>query len=113
MKKLLLFIGFIAIVFSSCLKPGASKTNDEIQFTNLSADTYTLSKSASTKITATVQNACPEITYHWSVNSGSISGSSAQVVYNAPAGASQITVSCTVNHPGKQSKTKSVSININ
>lgn len=84
----------------------------EIQFTNLTADNTALASGATTKITATVQNECPEISYNWSTSTGTIIGKTSQVTFSAPSSSAQVAVTCTVNHPGKQSKTKSVNITV-
>lgn len=112
-SKILFFAGVCLIALASCHKnPLMPNKGGEIQFTQLTADNTALASGATTKVTATVQNACPEISYDWSSSSGVVNGTGPEIIFNAPSSPSQITVTCTVNHTGKQSRTKSINITV-
>ncbi len=108
MKKSIMIVA-TALIMVACNKESVTPSG-EIQFTKLSADKVMISSLETSTITASVSNACSELTYEWSASSGSINGSNASVVFTPPANSDKVTVTCTLNHPGKQTVAKSIEI---
>jgi hypothetical protein len=104
-----LLVGF---VFVSCNKQHLQPQLGETQFTDLSAEKYTLAAGSTTKVTATVANDCPSVSYNWSLSSGSVNGTAKEVTFTAPSSTGQVTVTCTVTHPGRDPKTKTITITV-
>lgn len=103
----------MVFTFVSCHKDFKLTTNG-LRFTNLSAEKTTLQAGTSTKLTASVEMSCMcmcRTDYTWTTNAGTISGSGAEVVLNAPATTASVQVACSVSHCcNKQTLTKNISI---
>ena len=115
------FLKSIVLVFvilaglNSCNKKTSAQEKmmkQGILFIELTAQQYSVGLGKTININAIISNACPEITYYWTASSGSISGNSSKITFNAPVNDAQVEITCLVKHPGLESKTKSIIINV-
>ena len=113
-SKTELMIVLTAFVISSCEKSENKrmKGEDEIQFTSITAEKNVLQAGESTRITATIQNACPAITYTWNTSTGTISGNNSRVTFISPDIPARAEITCTANHPGRQPRSRSITIDV-
>lgn len=113
MKNLygLVIIGVVMISFSSCFNSELSNPMNAVQFTELKADNIIIPQGDSTNVTAFVENICGQMTFEWSTSVGKIHGEKDHMMFIGSS-AGNITVSCTVNHPGKLSVMKSITISV-
>lgn len=106
---------FMAFTFVSCRKNSASadKTNG-LRFTNLSSEKTIVQAGTTTKVAASVKMRCMcmcTTDYTWTTSAGTISGSGAEVVFNAPSTVTSAQITCSVSHCcNKQELTKNISI---
>ncbi len=113
MKNLygILIIGAVMISFSSCFNSELSNPMNVVQFTELKADNYIIPQGDSTIVTAFVENICGQTSFDWNVSDGKIHGTKDHMIFVGSA-AGNITITCTVDHPGKVSVTKNISISV-
>ncbi len=113
-KPTLIAVVILMGLNSCCKKPSVKEKmmQQGILFTELTSQQYSISAGKTTMFKATVTNACPEITYNWTVSSGVVSGNKSEITFIAPNSDAQVQVTCTVKHPGLESKTKTIFVTV-
>lgn len=102
-----------ALLLSSCSNDNLFAPDmPEVQFTELRAAQYYLSPNSSTAVSAIVENKCNLVSFQWNSTAGDMEGSDERITFTAPMESGDVTVSCTVSHPGREPVTRTVTIHI-
>ena len=104
---------FVALATVSCNSYDISAPDmPEVRFTQLRSDNYTVHVNDTTSLHARIVKQCNLIAFQWSSTDGDLRGTENDVLFTAPSSPCQVTVSCTVTHPGRIPITKTVTITV-